>query len=352
VAKLKPGRAEAILDSMSREMAAEIRTLALYAPDVAGGMMNTEVLAYRDGATVSDVLDDMRRKSDLYSDYQVQYLFVVGKERKLVGVLRLRELLLARPDTELRQIMIPDPVAIDRLATIDEVKDLFDQCPYMGLPVVIDGKLVGLVRRAAVEAAIARRSARQFRLVQGIVGGEEFRSMSLFRRSSRRLSWLSVNVVLNVIAASVIVYFEDTLSQVIALAAFLPIISDMSGCSGNQAVAVSMRELSLGLLRPRDTGRVWAKEVLVGMVNGLALGILLALVAYLWRGNVFLGLVVGGALALNTIVAVSIGGTVPLALKRLGFDPALASGPILTTVTDMCGFFLALGFATLVLGLL
>jgi magnesium transporter len=124
----------------------------------------------------------------------------------------------------------------------------------------------------------------------------------------------------------------------------------MSGCSGNQAVAVSMRELALGLAQPRDALRVWIKEIGVGAINGVALGVLLGAVAWIWKGNVFLGLVVGGALATNTVVAVSIGGTVPLVLRRLGFDPALASGPILTTVTDICGFFFALGFATLMLG--
>jgi magnesium transporter len=145
------------------------------------------------------------------------------------------------------------------------------------------------------------------------------------------------------------VYFEETLARLIALAAFLPIISDMSGCSGNQAVAVSMRELSLGLVRPREVMRVWLKEVSVGLINGVTLGILLGVVAWLWRGNPTLGIIVGAALALNTIVAVSIGGSVPLVLKGLGVDPALASGPILTTVTDICGFFFALGFAALAL---
>jgi magnesium transporter len=173
--------------------------------------------------------------------------------------------------------------------------------------------------------------------------------MPLLRRCRRRLSWLSINIVLNIIAASVIAAYQDTLAAVIALAVFLPIISDMSGCSGNQAVAVSMRELTLGVLRPSDVVRTWVKEVTVGILNGLALGVLLGLAAFVWRGNGYLGLVVGAAMALNTIIAVSIGGVIPLLLKRLRFDPALASGPILTTVTDMCGFFLVLSFATLML---
>jgi magnesium transporter len=123
----------------------------------------------------------------------------------------------------------------------------------------------------------------------------------------------------------------------------------MSGCSGNQAVAVSMRELTLGAASPRDIARVWSKELSVGLINGLALGTLLGLAAWAWKGNPALGVVVGLALGINTVIAVSIGGTVPLLLKRLGVDPAVGSGPLLTTITDMCGFFLVLGMATMAL---
>ena len=126
----------------------------------------------------------------------------------------------------------------------------------------------------------------------------------------------------------------------------------MSGCSGNQAVGVTMRELSLGLVRPADALRVWIKEVSVGMINGLALGLLIGLVAWVWKGNAWLGVVIGVALALNTVLAVSIGGVVPLILKRIGQDPAVASGPLLTTITDMAGFFLVLSLASLMMPLL
>ena len=173
--------------------------------------------------------------------------------------------------------------------------------------------------------------------------------MPLLVRSGRRLSWLSLNIILNIIAASVIAMYQDTLAAAIALAVFLPMVSDMSGCSGNQAVAVSMRELSLGLVRPVELLWVLTKEAGVGIINGLSLGCLLGAVAYVWKGNAFLGLVVGGAMALNTLVAVSLGGMIPLVLKRMKLDPALVSSPLLTTVTDMCGFFFVLSFASLVL---
>ena len=153
-------------------------------------------------------------------------------------------------------------------------------------------------------------------------------------------------------AASVIAFYQDTLAAVIALAVFLPIISDMSGCSGNQAVAVSIRELTLGLLKPNELFRVLFKEAGIGLLNGSVLGALIGIVAWVWQGNPYLGLVVGGALAANTLLAVLIGGLVPLVLRRFGMDPALASGPILTTVTYMCGFFLVLSLASSLLSYL
>jgi magnesium transporter len=185
--------------------------------------------------------------------------------------------------------------------------------------------------------------------MHGIVGGDEIRSLPLLVRSRRRLSWLSVNVLLNIVAASVIAAYEETLAAAIALAVFLPMVSDMSGCSGNQAVAVSIRELALGITKPFELLRVWLQEVKVGLINGVVLGTLLAAVSTLWKGNPWLGLVIGSALALNTVIAVSLGGTIPLLLKRMKFDPAVASGPILTTLTDICGFFLVLSFATAIL---
>ncbi len=173
--------------------------------------------------------------------------------------------------------------------------------------------------------------------------------MPLYLRSGRRLSWLIVKIFLNLASASVIAMYEGTLAAAFTLAVFLPIVSDMSGCSGYQAVAVSMRELALDIIRPADVVRVCLKEIALGLVTGIVLGLLLAGVAWLWKGNAWLGLVVGGALAVNTVIAVVIGGALPLLLKRLKIDPALAAGPVLTTITDTGGFFLVLSLATLVL---
>lgn len=350
VTELEQDDAEEILSELDPVEADDIRTLAGYAEDSAGGLMATEFLAVRDHMTVRGVTDLLRTRADEYSDYDVQYAYVTDDTGRLVGVLRMRDLLFKTADARIDGVMIRDPVSVDVDSTVDEISALFGRKAFLALPVVDDdGRILGIVHRLAVEEALNERAQSDHLKAQGIIGGEELRTMSLATRSKRRLSWLSVNIVLNVIAASVIALFEETLSAVIALAVFLPIISDMSGCSGNQAVAVSIRELTLGLIKPHEVLYVWLKEVGIGLVNGVILGALIGVVAVAWKGNVYLGLVVGLALALNTLVAVSIGGTVPLVLKRMRLDPALASGPVLTTITDICGFFFALAFATIAL---
>jgi magnesium transporter len=148
---------------------------------------------------------------------------------------------------------------------------------------------LGVVRRTAVQEALAERADREMLRMQGIVGGDEIRTLPTLTRSRRRLSWLSVNIVLNIAAASVIALYIETLEAVIALAVFLPIISDMSGCTGNQAVAVSMRELSLGIVKPFEVFRVWVKEISVGLINGVALGPFSAGSLGLGKGNPTLG---------------------------------------------------------------
>ena len=344
--------AAAVLAELSADEAAAVHALVGYAADTAGGLMVVEFVAVRARAAVSEVVDQLRTNAERYRDFQVQYVYVVDAAGVLTGVLRLRDLLLAPPTLTAEELMIPDPISVDAATSLDGLQELFDGASYFGLPVTDGGRMVGVVRRATVEEAVGEEAHRDHLKHAGIVGGEELRSMDTLTRSRRRLQWLSINILLNMVAASVIAIYQDTLTSVIALAVFLPIISDMSGCSGNQAVAVSMRELSIGVARPQDVLYVWGKELSVGVLNGVALGLLLGGVAYLWKGNPWLGLVAGGALAINTIIAVSIGGTVPLLLKRFGVDPALASGPVLTTITDLCGFLLVLALATQMLPLL
>ncbi len=346
---LPPPMAEAILETFSPAVATRLRDLTEYEDEEAGGLMITEYMAYPAGFRTHDVIEDIRRHVEAYARFPSQYLFVVDPTARLVGVLRMRDLLLARRDARIETFMIPEPHTVGHHATLQELGDFFDHHAFLGVPVVDEERrLVGVVTRADFNEAWGEHNEEDYRKSQGLVE-EELRSMPLWRRSRGRLMWLSVNILLNILAASVIAAKQETLQAVIALAVFLPIISDMSGCSGNQAVAVSMREMALGLVRPGELWRVLRQELWVGLLNGGLLGLLIGGVAWLWKSNPWLGLVVGGSLALNTILAVCIGGTIPLMLKKLKRDPALASGPILTTVTDMCGFFLVLTFAGLVL---
>ncbi|MBB3208970.1 magnesium transporter [Rhodopirellula rubra] len=347
---LDADQVSAILQALPNAEAEAVRELTAYSDDVAGGLLVREILRFDRSTKVADVINTLSENADEFRDYDVQYAYLTDENNRLVGVLPMRNLLFARRNDPVADIMIAEPLSLRDITPLDDLIDFFDTHHFLGVPVVdAEGKLLGVVHRNAVDYEATRAAENDFLKSQGIIGGEELRTMPLFLRARRRLSWLSINILLNIGAAAVIAIYQDTLEKVIALAVFLPIISDMSGCSGNQAVAVSMRELSLGLVRPTEMVRVWLKEVSVGLINGAALGLLVAIVAIVWNGNPYLGLVVGVALFFNTLIAVSIGGTVPLLLKRFGFDPAVASGPLLTTVTDMCGFFLVLGLATAML---
>jgi len=351
IGELDQLEAEAILAEMDHEDAEDVRRLVEYDDETAGGLMVAETFSFEENATVGAVLRRMASDEEDFERYRGQHPYIVNSEGHPVGVVSLRNLLTAKRSSLLSDIMVA-PMVVKVATPLDELQDLFDEYPFLGLPVVEeDGRLVGVVSRSAVDSAALERAESETLKLQGIVG-DELRSMPLGIRSRRRLAWLSANIVLNIIAASVISAYEETLAAVIAIAVFLPMVSDMSGCSGNQAVGVTMRELSLGLVRPVDAMRVWVKEASVGVINGIVLGILIGLVAWVWKGNGYLGLVIGLALCLNTIIAVSIGGVVPLLLKRFGQDPAVASGPLLTTITDMAGFFLVLSLASAFMPLL
>jgi magnesium transporter len=350
IAEMDEPEAAAVLREMEPEEADEVRDLISYSTGVAGSLMGTEQYAYPDNSLRSDFLADLETRRESVERLPRRLILLDDKNRP-TGAVDLVDVLLARPDTALSSLSSDVP-CVDVDATLDDLEEFFDRHETQGAPVIDhNGRLVGRLRRQAVSEEVARQAQADQLKVQGIVG-EELRMMPVRTRAQRRLAWLSINIVLNIIAASVIAFYQDTISAVIALAVFLPIVSDMSGCSGNQAVAVSLRELTLGIVEPEDVWRVWLQEVAVGVLNGIALGLLIAGAAWLWNGNPWLGAVVGSALGLNTVIAVSIGGTVPLLLKRFGADPAVASGPVLTTITDMCGFFLVLGLATLALPLL
>jgi len=345
VQEMSPENSEAILYAMDAESADGVRRLSQYDPNTAGGLMELDVFSFLSTETVGVVLKRLMEHDEAFERHRGQHPYIVDESGKLIGVVSLRDMLRSKRTVVLSDIL-HQPISVLPETSQEELVELFDENPFLGMPVVDNrGILLGVVSRIELAEAELERAEHESRSRQRV--GDELRSMPTLLRSRRRLAWLSSNIVLNIIAASVISAYEETLAAVIAIAVFLPMVSDMSGCSGNQAVGVSMRELSLGLTRPVDLFHVLRKELSVGIINGIVLGVLIGIVAWFWKDNGYLGFVIGLALSMNTLIAVSIGGTVPLILKNFGIDPAVASGPLLTTVTDMAGFFLVLSLATL-----
>jgi magnesium transporter len=342
--------AEPIIALLSPPVAERLRWLSQYPADTAGGLMVAEFLAYPDHLQVFEVIDDLRENAREYSRLDVQYAYITDDSDRLIGVLRLRDLLLLDRHDSVEKAMIRDPLRVAAETPLDELLRFFDRHSSFGVPVVDgDGRLLGVVLRTNVESATCDRADRRMLLMSGVLGGEETRSMSWGSRVMRRAPWLCVSLLLSLLAASVIGWYQDTLAAAIALAVFLPVISGMGGNSGNQALAVSIRELSLGLVEPQEFRWVILKEASVGLTNGVLLGLAVAVLCFVWQRSLRLSFVVGAAIALNTLVAACLGGIVPLLLKRWRLDPALASGPVLAAVNDLCGFLFALVLADLLM---
>jgi len=337
---------------MAPAEAEDARLLTRYGSESAGGLMITEFLAFYESMTIDDILRDLRANNDAYQTFDVQYVYIIDADGLLRGVVRLRDLVMTAGYKQAQQIMIENPLHVTVDTELEQLESFFDKYSFYALPVVDpQHHMMGVVRRSSVEEALADRTERSLLKFGGIVGGEELRATPIWGRIVRRFAFLAPNIGLNLAAVSVIAIFEPTIEQMTALAIFLPLISDMGGNAGIQAIAVSMRELWLGVFRAGDALFVVGKELSAGIFTGLLLGLIGALIASAMRHEAgwILGAVVAFALMANNLVAVGVGGVLPLLLRRLGLDPAMASGPILTTITDLCGFFFALGLATLLL---
>ncbi len=340
--------AAAILQAMDPTEAADLALRLAYEEDSAGGLMIQEVITVQDGLTIGEAIDDLRERADTVDedDFEVRYLYVVDHGRRLIGVLAMRHIVMARPDRRVSDLMIRDLTVVSPEVEIDDLEHRFDRVGFSAIPVVnAQGVLLGVVQRFAVQEARAEFGDEALAKSGGIIGGEEIRSMPLRDRTLRRLMFLTPILFLLMASAVVIAMFESTVERVPILAAFLPLVAGLCGSAGGQAVAVSMRELALGLIKPGDFFYVFKKEAAVAIINGVLLGFLLALVTWAWQGNPYLGLVIGGSIPLVMLIATTVGGTVPVLLKSRDIDPAMLSGPLVTTVVDLTGFFTVLIFA-------
>jgi len=328
LAEVEPATAEAIRERMSPEEADDARQLMAYAEDTAGGLMITEYLAYPADQDVERVRQDLRDHADAYNEYEVRYLYAVDAHGRLVGAVPMRNLVMTQRGRPLSSAaMVTDIVTVGVGDSLEDVEDLFDRIDLMAVPVLDpSGKLVGVVRRAAVQEAISEQAKESLAKFGGIIGGEELRSMKLRDRAIRRLMFLVPIMGLLLVSATIIALFEDTVHRIPILAAFLPVVAGICGSGGGQAVAVSMREVSLGLIKPGDFRMVLMKEAGVAVINGLLLGAVLFFVSWVWKGDLWLAVALGAAIPMVLLVAKCVGGTVPVILRGIGIDPAMASG--------------------------
>lgn len=357
LSELEDHEASAILKELTPEDAEDVRRLIDYGQDTAGGIMITELLVFQINQTIRDVHEDLVANRKAYREYDVQYLYVVDEAERLVGVVRMGDIMLSKGGRTLEEVMIANPAKVNVNDHLSDLEDFFDHHAFNALPVVDDeGVLRGVVRRAAVEYELGEEADRALLRFGGIVGGEELRSMPIRLRVARRMLFLLPNIALFVVSMSVIALFEPTIAKLTALAAFLPLVGGMSGAAGNQAVAVSMRELTLGLIRPGDIWRVAKAELPVAFINGLAvgacMGIVAAAVALTMNTSPWIGLVILAAYVINCMLATVFGGTIPIMLKAVKIDPAMASSPIMATVSDAGAFFFTLLFAAMSLSAL
>ena len=349
---LEPASAEDVLAEM--ETAPEVIPLLEYEDDAAGGLMTPEFVALRETMNVGQALDFVRlwaREVGPDPEY-LHYLFVVDWDGALKGGLSLAQLVLASRSQFVSLLMDEDIISVGVETDQEEAARLMERYDIFNLPVVDDdGRLVGVVWLDDMIRVLDDEATEDMFRMIGVA--EEEKALGPFWRSVRnRLPWLVVNLGTAVLAGFVITLFQSTMGQVVALAAFLPVIAGQGGIAGTQTLTLIIRSITLGEVSPANTRRLLLKEFGLGLVHGLALGLVVGVIAFIWKGSEYLALVVGIAMAANLVVAGISGVIVPLGFRALRIDPALSSAVAVTTLTDVLGFLVYLGLATAAIGLI
>lgn len=349
VAELPEELRQQLLDLMKVETSTDVQELLSFPEGTAGRIMTPDVFALSEELTVGEAISNIQRAS---SDVElVYYLYIVDDRNHLVGVSSLRQLLLVPPSTPLKKIMSTDVISVRTDTDQEEVARVVERYNLLGVPVVDEeNKLVGIVTVDDVLDVIREEATEDIYALSGVsseegVMGKPLRSVRL------RLPWLLVNLATAILAASVVHAFEATIEKVVVLAALQSIVAGMGGNAATQTLAVIVRGLALGEVTLENSRRVLIKETLVGVANGLANGIVAAIVVLIWFGfsakMFIIGGIIAAALIINLVIAAIAGTVIPLVLKRLKADPALASTVFVTTCTDVGGFLSFLGLATL-----
>ena len=336
-----------VLKSMDRENRERLEQVLSHAEDTAGRLMNPDVVTVRADVNVDVVLRYLRLRGELPD--HTDHLYVVSRRHQYLGRLSLASLVTHEDTTPINRLIDDEQPAIDVGESAQEVARQFSDHDWVSAPVVDDNNiLLGRITIDDVVDIIRGQADHQALGAAGLDEDEDLFSPVL-RATKRRLIWLSINLGTAFLAASVVGQFEGTIDKLVALAVLMPIVAGMGGNAGTQVLALMVRGLALGQVGASNIKTLLWKEARVGLLNGVVLGAILALIVLLWFHNIGLSLVIFVALTCNLLFAAIAGVMVPVMLKRAGYDPALASSIFLTTVTDVMGFFTFLGLATLVL---
>ena len=335
-----------ILKKMDSEDQEDVSKLMSFDAESAGGIMTTEFIRIFAKNTVKDTLQFLQKNTDEETTY---YLYVVDREDVLKGVVSLRDIVTSSFDTPIMDIVNPNVKTVLYSDDQEEVAHRFEKYGFILMPVVDEQQhMLGVIEFDDIIDVIQEENTEDIHHLGG-VNKEERVDSSVRESFSSRIPWLIVNLFTAVLAAAVVNMFEATIAQAVALATVMPIVTGMGGNAGTQTLTIVVRGLSLGELTKENAVEILLKEIGVGILSGIVIGIVVAFGAMLMESNPIFGLVTGAAMFLNMILANLAGYFIPVILEKLHVDPALASGVFVTTVTDVMGFFMFLGLATLVL---
>jgi magnesium transporter len=344
---LPEDKVEDVLDAMDAQYRARLENILAYDEDTAGGLMNVDVLTIRPDVSLEVVSRYLRRRGEIPE--KTNRLMVIDRDDRLVGMLRLALLITEDPDDAVSQHMETEFLGIPASASERDVAQVFEQLDFISAPVVDEGgRLVGRITVDDVLDVIREQGERSLMATAGLDEEDDAFERAL-SSARRRTPWLGVNLATALLAAWVIGLFEMTLQQVVALAILMPVVASMGGIAGSQTLTVVIRGIALGQVGASNARWLMTKELSVGLFNGVLWAAVVALVTVLWFGSLTLGAVAGVAIVINLLFAAIAGASIPLLLKRLRIDPALAGGVVLTTVTDVVGFVAFLGLGTVFL---
>lgn len=317
-------------------------------PDTAGELMVTEFPSVDSRGTAQEAKDSLRGLGDLRRKFTA--VFVTDGNGAITAEIPLVELAVAEPDAPVSEISAPVIAVVDADTPSAECARLRRHYNLTQLPVVEDGKLVGVIPIESLLSAVVEEDTRQMLQVANVSGEAVDAPLSASIRT--RLPWLTVNLATTFLAAATVSLFESTLAQVVVLAAFLPVVAGQGGIGGTQTLTLIVRAIALGELVGVVAWRLLVREALLGLFHGIFLAILVAAIAMVWQQNLGLALVLAAAMLGNMIIAGTVGAAIPLFLRRVGIDPAVASAVMVTTITDVFGFLLFLGIATAAIGMI